>query len=245
MWTEHRGGSRIFQMGEGRTPRTHHERGARSPVVRLGSRTARTHLLVLEALWFCSLMLSGPYLKHSDTKRDTKKKIDIFGWGGGGGGRAWCPTCIRHGSIVMGGPSSRLPVFVSVWRKREQVETSMLRFLLVAVLIDTSFGWTVRHLGQIPVPYAAFTSILPDPDPESTAKTVSISTFNPLPNTLDDIFAIRDVGNQLAQNGANGLTTEVLATNMLWPNEDWWRRLTVSDRMHRCVVPRIFSRGVF
>lgn len=87
----------------------------------------------------------------------------------------------------------------------------------VAILCPTAMGWTVKELGHIDIPFAAFTSIIPDPT--TGMDTVTISTFNPIPRTTDDIFIIRDVRAQLALRGADALETEVLANGMLWPNE--------------------------
>nr|XP_054764767.1 uncharacterized protein LOC129271437 [Lytechinus pictus] len=89
--------------------------------------------------------------------------------------------------------------------------------LSVTILSTSALGWTVKELGHIDIPFAAFTSVIPDPN--TGVKTVTISTFNPIPKTTDDIFIIRDVRAQLAFRGADALETEVLAGGMLWPNE--------------------------
>ncbi|XP_072173367.1 uncharacterized protein [Diadema setosum] len=93
----------------------------------------------------------------------------------------------------------------------------MIRWLVLLVLYPAAMAWTVRNLGHIDIPFAAFTSVLPDPN--TGVDTVSISTFNPVPGTKDNIYIVRDVGRQLADNGANALVTEVLADGMVWPNE--------------------------
>lgn len=90
-------------------------------------------------------------------------------------------------------------------------------FPLFCGFFVVTHSWTIRELGSVAIPNPAFTSV--QVHPGTGRYDVTCTTFSSSPLVADRVMVIRDVGGQIAQNGASNLEVEVLSGGHKWPNE--------------------------
>lgn len=95
---------------------------------------------------------------------------------------------------------------------------SLLRCaIFFTLLVNCCWGWTISSKGSVLVSFPYSSSVLENAD---GTHDVTISQFDPVPRTKDQVLVVRDVGKQLSRLGGGfALKTEVLIDNIRAPNE--------------------------
>ena len=90
---------------------------------------------------------------------------------------------------------------------------------VLSSLTTLTCSWEVRDLGFFFIRNPAFTAIEPRPGGIG-GFDLSISTFSAIPDSLDSNYIVRDVAQQLVDEGdVRGLEVEELKGGLFWPNE--------------------------
>ena len=95
--------------------------------------------------------------------------------------------------------------------------TNLLLFF--ALLVVSTLCQSLRKLGQIPAPHAAFAGLVDKLTIEkgSARYTLVVSGFNPIPIFHDTIYEVAGIGEHLET--LNSVQVAEVSRDVLWPNE--------------------------
>ena len=116
--------------------------------------------------------------------------------------------------------------------------------LFLALVVVSARCQSLRKLGQIHVPHAAFASLVPKESIEnrSARVTLVISAFNPLPFFHDTIYEVAGIGQYLDRLG--DVRVAEVSRDVVWPNEirQVPRKTVFYDDDYKCHVRMHFIK---